>query len=69
MKKKNCDDDESKTVFKKDDIDLLINFKIPSTLNFRIVSLKLNSQHLINDLIEKGPQQTMQHNFTLPLVA
>jgi len=55
MKKKNGDDDDSKTVFKKDDIDLLINFKIPSTLNFRIVSLKLNSQHLINDLVEKGP--------------
>lgn len=43
MKKKNGDDDDSKTVFKKDDIDLLINFKIPSTLNYRIVSLKLNS--------------------------
>lgn len=39
MKKKNLDEDErDKGVFKKDDIDLLVNFKIPATLDFRIVS-------------------------------
>jgi hypothetical protein len=41
-------------IFRKDDIDLLSNYKIPTTLDFRILSLKLNHQHLLNDLVEKG---------------
>ena len=41
MKKKHLEPEERdsrKSIYKKDDIDLLINFKIPTTLDFRVVS-------------------------------
>ena len=44
MKKKHLEPgerDSRKSIYKKDDIDLLINFKIPTTLDFRVVSQKI----------------------------
>ena len=40
MRKKNQEEvgKDEKSVFRKDDIDLLVNFKIPQTLDFRVVS-------------------------------
>ncbi|CAD8168586.1 unnamed protein product [Paramecium pentaurelia] len=69
MRKKNQDDmgKDEKSVFRKDDIDLLVNFRIPQTLDFRVVSQRLNNQHLLNDLTDKGVLATSQHNFTLPV--
>lgn len=56
MKQKNRESESSKErqVFRKDDIDLLSNFQIPATLDYRVLSLKMNHQNLINDIMEKG---------------
>lgn len=57
MKKKHLEPgerDSRKSIYKKDDIDLLINFKIPTTLDFRVVSQKIFIQTCVNELQEKG---------------
>ncbi|CAD8074265.1 unnamed protein product [Paramecium primaurelia] len=59
IRKKN-DDDEIRGFIKKDDIELLMNFKIPQNLDFRIVCQKLDHQNLLNDLCEKGVANTLQ---------
>ncbi|CAD8102312.1 unnamed protein product [Paramecium sonneborni] len=59
LRKKN-DDDEIRGFIKKDDIELLMNFKIPQNLDFRIVCQKLDHQNLLNDLCEKGVLNTLQ---------
>ncbi|CAD8102453.1 unnamed protein product [Paramecium sonneborni] len=59
LRKKN-DDDEIRGFIKKDDIELLMNFKIPQNLDFRIVCQKLDHQNLLNDLCEKGVINTLQ---------
>ena len=38
--------------YKKDDIDLLANFTIPSNLNFRVLSLKQEYSDMISDVLE-----------------
>lgn len=68
MKQKGREEDvKERSVFRKDDIDLLSNFQIPSTLDFRILSLKMNQQHIVNDIVEKGvtsvTASTFQGNF------
>ncbi|CAK84199.1 unnamed protein product (macronuclear) [Paramecium tetraurelia] len=59
LRKKN-EDDEVRGLIKKDDIELLMNFKIPQNLDFRIVCQKLDHQNLLNDLCEKGVVNTLQ---------
>ncbi|CAD8191686.1 unnamed protein product [Paramecium pentaurelia] len=59
LRKKN-EDDEIRGLIKKDDIELLMNFKIPQNLDFRIVCQKLDHQNLLNDLCEKGVVNTLQ---------
>ncbi|CAD8169750.1 unnamed protein product [Paramecium octaurelia] len=59
LRKKN-EDDEIRGLIKKDDIELLMNFKIPQNLDFRIVCQKLDHQNLLNDLCEKGVVNILQ---------
>ncbi|KAL4456634.1 hypothetical protein ABPG74_000741 [Tetrahymena malaccensis] len=42
------------SMFQKDDIELLKNFKIPQNLNFRVVSLRSDQSILMSDIIELG---------------
>ncbi|KAM3127629.1 hypothetical protein pb186bvf_020280 [Paramecium bursaria] len=68
MKKKHLEPgerDSRKSIYKKDDIDLLINFKIPTTLDFRVVSQKIFIQTCVNELQEKGFHLFAQHMFSM----
>ncbi len=48
-------------MFKKDDIDLLSNFIIPSSLDFRIISLKTDYANLLSDVLELGSTAFTKH--------